>query len=234
MLKLAKDVRYIRRNIPNLQKMRLQYAKAANLDERGRPDQVDLEQELVRLIIELTFILDMPEIRDAETFNARIDLRKPLLIQTANEISSLVQEIFDHYQQVSKKLASCNQINWITSLTDMRQHLDHLVFKGFLAQTPIEQLRQIPRYLSALARRLEKLNHAAARDQQLIREMGSLYQQWSERDERERKNGRTDERLEEIRWMLEELRVSLFAQELKTAYPVSIKRIEKRWKALGL
>jgi ATP-dependent helicase HrpA len=234
MLKLAKDVRYIRRNIQGLQTMRLQYAKAADLEGKKADVKVDLEQELVRLIFELTFIDDLPEIRDDAAFNDRIDERKSRLIATANSVTMLASEIFEHYQSVTKKLSSITQINWMSSLQDVRQQLDRLVFKGFLSVTPIEQLREIPRYLAALLRRLEKLNHAAARDQQLIREMQGIYQQWQERDQRERKKGRHDERLEEIRWSLEELRVSLFAQELKTAYPISIKRIEKRWKELGL
>ncbi len=234
MLRLAKDIRYIRRNIPHLQKMRIQYAKAPVLPDQHEAGSIDLEQELVALTVDLTFIADRPEIRDAEAFNARIDQCKPQLVPTANTICGLAGEILEQYQQLSKKLAACGQINWMASLTDMRQQLDRLVFRGFLQQTPMEQLRQLPRYLAALQRRLEKLDYAAARDQQLLREMQTLYQQWSERDQRERKAGRTDERLEEIRWALEELRVSLFAQELKTAYPVSIKRIEKRWRELGL
>ncbi|MCW8904429.1 ATP-dependent RNA helicase HrpA [Sedimenticola sp.] len=234
MLRLAKDIRYIRRNIPQLQKMRLQYAKAPVLSDQDPADAVDLEQELVTLIVDLTFVADQPEIRDAESFNARINLCKPQLVPTANTVIQLAGDILEQYQQVAKKLAACTQMNWMSSLADMRQQLDRLVFKGFFRLTPIQQLRQIPRYLEALQRRLDKLNHAAARDQQLLREMQTLYQMWLERDQRERKSGTVDERLEEIRWSLEELRVSLFAQELKTAYPVSIKRIAKRWKALGL
>lgn len=234
MLRLAGDIRYVRRNIPQLQKMRLQYAKAPLLPDQEKADTVDLEQELVTLIVDLTFIAGQPEIRDAESFNARIEQCKPQLVPTANMVAQLAAKIFEQYQQVTKTLSGCTQINWISSLNDMRQQLDRLVFKGFLKQTPVEQLRQLPRYLEALQRRLEKLNHAAARDQQLMRDMQTLYQKWLERDGRERANGKLDERLEEIRWSLEELRVSLFAQELKTAYPVSVKRIEKRWKELGL
>lgn len=234
MLRLTKEVRYVRRNMQGLQKMRLQYAKATDLEGNKGDVKIDLEQELIRLIFDLTFIDDLPEIRDGPTFNDRMDERKPRLIETANSVSKLAGEIFEQYQLVTKRLSSITQINWILSLQDMRQQLNRMVFKGFLTVTPIEQLREIPRYLAALLRRQEKLNHAAARDQQLIREIQGVYQQWQERDRRERKMGRQDERLEEIRWSLEELRVSLFAQELKTAYPISVKRIERRWRELGL
>jgi ATP-dependent helicase HrpA len=82
--------------------------------------------------------------------------------------------------------------------------------------------------------RLDKLPSASARDMQLTRELAELVSRLRERQELARSKGRIDERLEEIRWMLEELRVSFFAQEVRTAYPVSVKRIEKRWKELGL
>lgn len=234
MLKLAKDIRYIRRNLKGLQKMRLQYAKAPALPDSGVAEPVDLEQELVRQIVEQTFISGLPEIRDDETFQSRIESQKQQLIPTADRVAGEVASILELYQQVSKKLADCHQINWMSSLSDMRQQLDRLIYQGFLAHTPVEQLSHLPRYLSALQSRLDKLHHAATRDRQLLGELQPLYQRWQERDQRERKKQRQDERLEEIRWALEELRVSLFAQELKTAYTVSVKRIEKRWKALGL
>ncbi len=234
MIKLAKEARYLRKNIPALQTLRLQYAKAPSQPKLcGRVDR-DLEQELVRTVFERTFVDGRPEIRDGDAFVQRLSECKPGLVPTANEVTALVAEILSSYQSVSKQLAGLNQINWMASLSDMRQQLDRLIFKGFLGVTPAEQLPNIPRYLQALLKRIEKLDHAAIRDQQLLRQLQPLFQQWQERDQRMLDKGRQDTRLEEIRWALEELRVSLFAQELKTAYTVSIKRIEKRWRELGL
>jgi ATP-dependent helicase HrpA len=95
-------------------------------------------------------------------------------------------------------------------------------------------LKDYPRYLTAVETRLEKLFHAAGKDQQRLREIAPLVARWKERAKAAREAGRRDPRLEEIRWMLEELRVSFFAQQLGTAYPISLKRIETRWKELGL
>jgi ATP-dependent helicase HrpA len=91
-----------------------------------------------------------------------------------------------------------------------------------------------PRYLGAIARRLERLAHAALRDRDRLAEIAAVEAEWLARDEQAREAGRVDSRLDEIRWLLEELRVSLFAQELGTAVPVSIQRIERRWRELGL
>ncbi len=234
-LKLAKEIRYLRKNLPNLARMRLQYAKVPKAPE-GLPVEKlqNLEDELVTYILDRTFLDGLPEIRDKEIFLDRIERCRNAMMTVANDACQEVGKIIEGYQKVRKKLSGTTQINWMASAADMQQQLDRLVFKGFLGVTPLEQLGRFPRYLQALEKRLEKLQSAAARDQQQIREMAKTYQQWQQWDEQCRKNGRSDERIDEMRWHFEELRVSLFAQELGTAYPISLKRIEKRWKELGL
>ncbi len=186
------------------------------------------------MIVDLTFIEGLPTVRDEKAFRERIDNKQTGMMTQANEAVALVGAILEQYQQLRKQLTKATQINWMLSISDIKEQLDRLVFQGFLQQTPYPQLKQFPRYLKALAKRLEKLGHAAQRDQQLVREMAKAYQRWQQWDERYRSNNKVDERIEEMRWAFEELRVSLFAQELGTAYPVSLKRIEKRWKELGL
>jgi len=235
MLKLAKEIRYLRKNLPDLKAMRLQYANAAKAPhglelETGS----ELEDELVVLVVDLAFLEGQPPIRDGEAFAARIAADKGRLVGIANEACRLVSCILEEYQQVRRTLMGSTPVNWVPMVSDMKQQLDRLVFRGFLAQTPWPELQHFPRYLKAIAKRRDKLSHAAARDLQQMELMQPLHQQWLEKDEQRRKEGRLDVRLEELRWAFEELRVSLFAQELKTAYPVSLKRIEKRWKALGL
>ncbi len=235
MLRLAKDMRYLKRNLPGLEKMRLQYTKAAAAPKGyAAKSTPDLQSELMALVMDLTFIQDMPPLHTASEFQARIDECKGRLMNVAEDVVLLVQEILDAYQQVRKLLSKANKINWMTSVADINQQLDRLVFRGFLQLTPYYNLQHLPRYLKAIAQRLDKLGHAAARDQQLLREMQGLYQQWQGWDEKCRNNHKVDERIEELRWTFEELRVSLFAQGLKTDYPISLKRLEKRCKELGL
>jgi ATP-dependent helicase HrpA len=235
MLKLSQDVRFLQRNLEGLERMRLQYAKAAPTPEGWeRPAKSDLGNELIALIMDLTFIEGMEPVRNSTQFAARISERKGSLVTLSNEVAKQVGEILGQYQQLRKALAGATQINWVNSIADMKQQLDRLVFVGFLQHIPYAQLKQLPRYLKAITKRLEKLDHAAARDRKLMQEMAGLYNKWQEREEKYRQRGRRDERIEELRWMFEELRVSLFAQELKTAYPISLKRIEKRWRELGL
>ncbi len=235
MLRLVKDIRYLKRNLPGMDRMCLQYTKAANAPQGYATRAVpDLHSELVALIVDLTFIEDMPPLRAATEFQARIDHCKSRLMTLAEDVVVLVGEILDSYQDVRKRLANSNKMNWMASIADINQQLDRLVFKGFLQFTPYRQLQHFPRYLKAITLRLDKLLHAAARDQQQLRAMQWLYQQWQTWDERCRSNHKPDQRIEELRWSFEELRVSLFAQELKTAYPISLQRMERRWQELGL
>jgi ATP-dependent helicase HrpA len=115
------------------------------------------------------------------------------------------------------------------AVADLRVQLRSLVFPGFLAQIPPERLAHLPRYLRAMERRLEKLPGHPARDAQNMRAMAPLLVNYSARRRRQEDAGGVTAEMEDFRWRLEELRVGLFAQELKTPEPVSVKRLEKRW-----
>jgi hypothetical protein len=99
--------------------------------------------------------------------------------------------ILDAYQQLRKRLAGITQINWMPSVLDLREQLDALVFRGFLQQVPFEHLKDYPRYLKAANQRTEKLTHAAGRDQERLRELTPLLEQWRERNAAARAAGAT-------------------------------------------
>ncbi|MGQ9724371.1 MAG: DUF3418 domain-containing protein, partial [Tepidimonas sp.] len=114
---------------------------------------------------------------------------------------------------------------------DEQQHLQRLLGKRFLHDHPWEALTHLPRYLKAVQLRLDKSRADPARDVARLNELRPHEQRfWRLVAQR---NGQLDERLQALRWMLEELRVSLFAQELRTPYPVSFKRLDKMWAQIG-
>jgi len=235
MLALSKEVRYLRRNLTGMQQMELQYTKVAAAPTGWEaPGRGGVEEELLSLIFDLTFLEGLPEIRSEQQFRERIELCKGSLIGQAEEARQLLESILTSYQQIRNRLAVTTQVHWQESLTDIQQQLDRLVFRGFIQHTPYQKLKEFPRYLKAMELRLEKLAHAAERDLRLLGEFREMYQPWFEREEKYRLEGKLDQRIEELRWSFEELRVSLFAQELGTAYPISLRRIAKRWQQLGL
>ena len=231
MLTLSRQVKYLRRELPGLDRMRLQIARApAHNKER----KVDIEEELVSLIIDRAFLRDSADIRKQADFEAVVEKHKGSLVSIASETGDLVSEILDGYQGLRQQLSSMTAINWLASVRDMQLQLDGLVYQGFLEETAWEHLQRYPAYLRALELRIEKLRHAPERDRQGMQELAKIQEKWRSRYERMLEQQRHDVRLEELRWSIEELRISLFAQEVRTAYPVSLKRLEKRWQELGL
>jgi ATP-dependent helicase HrpA len=113
--------------------------------------------------------------------------------------------------------------------SDLNAQCAALLGKDFILQTPYERLQQYPRYFKGAALRLDKLRNDPARDARLMAEWQGLAKPW----ERERlaclKAGTADAFFDEFRWLLEELRIALYAQELRTPSPVSVKRLQKMW-----
>jgi ATP-dependent helicase HrpA len=104
--------------------------------------------------------------------------------------------------------------------------------RDFVLSTPWERLQHFPRYLKAAALRLDKLRAEPARDARAMAELAPLETQWLREEVRQRKSGATDPQLEQFGWLLQELRVQLFAQELRTPVPVSAKRLQKMWQSM--
>jgi ATP-dependent helicase HrpA len=118
---------------------------------------------------------------------------------------------------------------WPRAITDVRNHLGVLLGERFIVTTPFEHLRHFPRYLQAVGARLDKLASNPERDASWQEQLTRFWQMFTTRIEQDRLRGVSDPAVREFRWMLEELRVSLWAQQLKTPYPVSFKRLEKYW-----
>jgi ATP-dependent helicase HrpA len=234
MLREAKTLRNLKKNVRGLQQMRLHYANLPEAVTSRGAQPTEVLDEILATAFDRAFLEDAWSIRDRDGFEDCRERGRPRLGGLLLEISGQVATILAEAHRLRADLSAMNQANWQSSVADMREHLDRLVYRGFLQEMEPQQLANLPRYLRALTMRLEKLMGAAARDQQRMQEMSGIHGEWLQRQQLVQQQGTFDPRLDEIRWMLEELRVSLFAQELKTARPVSIKRIRKRWESLGL
>jgi ATP-dependent helicase HrpA len=182
-------------------------------------------------IADRAFVGDDPLPRDDAAFAAQVARARARLPAVAEHVFRLLGEIAAAWTALSRRLAALPPAR-ARLAADIRAQRDALVHEGFLAATPWAHLTEIPRYLAALDRRLAKYDERPERDGK----HGALVAEWrrryDERREADRKAGRDDPRLEDFRWLVEELKVSLFAQELKTPFPVSQKRVEKAWAAL--
>ena len=150
----------------------------------------------------------------------------------AQEVVRLAGTIQAEHAQVQKRLAAAAKV-FPAVVDDVRQQCARLLEKGYLARVPWERLQHYPRYLKAAATRFDKLRADPARDARLAAELAPLHAGWQrEAVARAKAGGPPDAELEQFRWLLEELRVSLFAQELRTPVPVSAKRLAKLWQGI--
>jgi ATP-dependent helicase HrpA len=113
---------------------------------------------------------------------------------------------------------------------EIEEQLAMLLPKRFFSQTPWERLQHLPRYIKAMKLRLDKYPSSIDRDAKSAQNVQMVWQRWQDKVTNLRKaNAEVSEDLADYRWLIEELRVSLFAQELKTPFPVSVKRLDKIW-----
>ena len=219
-LQIRDALKYLEKNIPDLQKMAVAYMPLGSQEE--------LRQQIIDVALERAFLQD-PLPSDAASFKARIEEGRGRLTLIANEVARLASGILAEYATALRKIKDSRQAT--EAAADCTQQLQRLMPKTFVASTPWAQLQHLPRYLKAITLRLDKWRSDPARDAQRLAELKPQEQRYW-RLVAERK-GVQDERMREFRWLLEELRVSFFAQELRTPQPVSIKRLEKAWGQLN-
>lgn len=213
-LALKEQVKYLEKNLPDLQKLVMLFLPFGS------------QQDLQRQILAVTFdrcCLNEPWPESEKEFATRGKEAKARLNLVAQEIARLVGAVLTEYQAIQKALPGFKAHGQATQ--DIRSQCERLLHKEWIAATPYERMQHLPRYLKAINVRLEKLRANPARDAQNMAQMAPLLQQWQRRLGAQQ--GETDTRLEDFGWMLQELRVSLFAQELKTPVIVSVKRLEK-------
>jgi ATP-dependent helicase HrpA len=218
-LQLREPIKYLEKNLPGLREMAMQYMPLGT--------QEALRDQLIEMALDRA-CLQEPLPDDDASFHARRDEGKGRLSLLAQEIARLVGQILAEYAAVTKKLAQAKP--YAAAYADVQQQLQALIGKRFVVDTPYAQLVHFPRYLKAIGHRIDKLKADPARDARAFAEMQPLLQQYQRAQSA--RGGVLDPRLAEFRWLLEELRVSLFAQELRTPMPVSVKRLHKVWESM--
>jgi ATP-dependent helicase HrpA len=221
MLQLKEQTKYLEKNLPGLRDMAMQFLPFG--------DAAALRDQLLRVSYDRACMAEpLPTTQAA--FLRRCEQGKTRLALLAQEICRLVGAILAEHQALQKKLQGLK--NFPQPAREIEEQLARLLPKDFVAATAWERLQHFPRYLKAIALRLEKLRADPARDARFAAEFNPLWQMWSREDLKQRKQGVADAQLDQFRWLLEELRVSLYAQELRTPVPVSVKRLAKMWQSM--
>jgi len=221
-LQLKEQARHIEKNLPGLQAMALQFAAFGEVAE--------LKEQLLAAAFDRACMQE-PWPRSRVEFERRRDEARSRVTLLAQEIARLAGTILAEHAALQKKLQQTSKA-FPEPCRDVQESAARLMPGRFIEQTPYERLQHFPRYLKAASLRLDKLRADPHRDARLATEFAPLATLWQREQARQLKSGNRDPQLEQFRWLLEELRVQLFAQELKTSVPVSVKRLSKMWQTI--
>ena len=227
MTQVRDELRYAERNLPGIEAMSLNYATLGNYQ--------DLKTDLLQAIADrsLSFTGDTSSIRTQAEFVRVAEEGWRRLTVATKEVCQIVGQILAEYQPLQRRLVEPFAPMLHPAIRDMREQLAHLIYKGFIVRIPWTQLQHMPRYIEGVSVRLKKLTNAGlARDSMGMAIATPLWKQYLSRLEKHRHDGIRDPELMTYRWMIEELRISVFAQELKTPLPISVQRVKKQWEKI--
>ncbi|QWF38199.1 ATP-dependent RNA helicase HrpA [Bordetella hinzii] len=216
---LREQVKFLEKNLTDLTKMSMFYMTLGTQDE--------LRDQIIDCALAQACLGDPWPVNEQQ-FEARRQDGKGRLGLLAQEVARLSMAILTEYAALQRKLPQAKP--HAAAYADLQQQIGALMPKWFVRDIPYAQLAHYPRYLKAAVARIDKLRADPARDARLVAEMAPLLTQYQRA--RAALKGAPDPRLDEFRWLLEELRVALFAQELRTPMPVSVKRLMKTWEAM--
>jgi len=188
-----------------------------------------LIEQILNLALERAFMIDPLPI-NPEQFTERLQAGKARLALIAQEISRHALNALQAYADLQKKIAQAKAAS-PSAHADIQTQMQALIFPKFVAEIPYAQLVHVPRYLKAIAMRIDKLRMNPSRDAQCQKDWESVARPWQKLLQGNKGSASyamtEDQALQDFRWQLEELRVALYAQELKTPSPMSLKRLEK-------
>ena len=215
-LAIKEPLKHLEKNIPDMQRLGALYMGLGTMEE--------LRQQIVDVALDRAFLAE-PLPAGPAAFDARVTEGRTRLNLIAHEVARVVGAVLAEHSAASRKLKDSRPPKEVAE--DIAAQLQRLVGGRFVLDTPYAQLQHLPRYLKGITLRLDKLKADPARDAARMAEARIAEARWLKR--MTELKGRRDARLDEYRWLLEELRVSLFAQELRTPQPVSSKRLDKAW-----
>lgn len=224
LLNVPSPIKYLHANLPNKSKLGLYfnpYGKVLDLIDDCIACGVD------KLIEEQGGLVWEPEKFEALKEHVRAELG-----DTVVDIAKQVETILTTAFNINKKLKGKIDFTMAFALSDIKAQIEGLIFKGFATECGWKRLPDILRYMKAIERRMEKLPIDPNKDRLHMLKIESVVKDYKELLNKIPKGLAVPENVKEIRWMIEELRVSFFAQQLGTPYPVSDKRVKKRYRSL--
>ncbi len=216
----GRAVKDVQRGLPDIDRQCLWFSPLGGCD--------GLKADIMQAVLAETFLADRADLRAAAEFEQRLQQGRPRLMDVANRIGRSSAAALAEYHQLAGLLKGGLSPASLAAASDIRRQLDELVYPGFVSDTPVAWLPHIARFLRAARLRLEKLPGNPGRDRQRALVVDGFRQRYRKALHKDPHN----EALHGFRWLVEELCVSLFAQELGTSVKVSPERLEKAWREI--
>ena len=220
ILNIPSPIKYLHEKLPNKSKLGLYFNSFGTV--------LNLIDDCIACGVDHLIEKNNQIIDNQQQYQQLLTYTKSHINETVVDIAKQVESILTLHFNINKKLKGRVDLSLAFALSDIKQQVSELVYKGFVAQTGYDKLPDIYRYLSAIEKRLEKLGSNMAKDRQamnIIEEVKNEYQTWLNSLP---ENQKSLSKVTNIKWMIEELRVNLFAQQLGTPYPISAKRIRQQ------
>ncbi len=219
---LSEQAKFLRGKLPGLTELSLLYR------DMGKPDAL-VEDILLASLDEAIFDGVSPLPRDGSALASLAEQKRGSWTEHAERLARRVLDILKLRQGLQKRFKGKIDLAQAVALNDIKAQLANLIYPGFVRDTPLEWLKEYPRYLKAIEQRLDKVGAQLQRDRVWTGEISGYWEQYQARQKKHQQEGKRDPALQQYRWMLEEYRVSLWAQQLGTRMPVSDKRLNKQW-----
>ena len=190
------------------------------------PTVAELVEDCRRAVV-LAAVDDRPPVRDPAAYDALLADARTALESRMHDVLAQVTDVLGRWRRADRTLSGRAELATLPSMTDMRDQLARLVHRGFVSEAGPAQLRRYPTYLTALEQRRQRLDEQAGRDRQQLDRITDLQEAYLHQVAALPEGRPPSAALREVRWLLEEYRVSLWAQQLGTPRPVSDQRIRK-------
>ena len=219
---LSEQAKFLRGKLPGLTEMGMLYRDLGRVEA--------LTEDILLASLD-SCILDGvdPLPRDGAALASLAEQKRGNWAEHAERLARLVLEILKHWHALQKRFKGRIDLAQAVALNDIKAQLGNLVYPGFVRETPVEWMKEYPRYLKAVEQRFDKIGAQLQRDRVWSGELAGYWEQYQVRLKKHLQEGKRDPALALYRWMLEEYRVSLWAQQLGTRLPVSDKRLNKQW-----
>ncbi len=217
---LKDEIRYLQRKLPAINVLCLRFAPFGTKKQ--------LTDDIINAALDHVFIQDKPLPRTRDAWLASMEAGRPQLVPVAGEICGVLERVFEAHRQVAKRIEGSVSLSWIEAVKDIKEQISSLLFVGFVTATGLPRLARLPVYFDAMHRRVLAIDQAPDKDRRRRSEFSPVWLDFQNLPSERADDPDFHELWLSIRWAFEELRISLFAQELGTQEKVSVSRMENR------